>query len=174
MQVQIEQVHWSGLKGSEMSIGAIGELSEVSDRREEGGGMCGAATALRFIGAVSDSWKIGETGLGAVVDGARGLPSVAEYAEREVLYSGLTGEMMLDGGTEETTVDLDWLASERGDFEGAFRGLTGDIRDSGGKAPDAIGPGEFLLARELSSIAHFICSSSVGARRCSVLGSYRP
>ena len=55
MQVQIEQVHWSGLKGSEMSIGAIGELSEVSDRREEGGGMCGAATALRFIGAVSDS-----------------------------------------------------------------------------------------------------------------------
>jgi hypothetical protein len=82
--------------------------------------------------------------------------------------------MMLDGGTEEMVEDLDWLAVERDDFEGAFKALTGEIRDSGGKAPDAIGPGEFLLARALSSIAHFICSSSVGARRCSVLGSYRP
>lgn len=81
---------------------------------------------------------------------------------------------MLDGGTEETVEDLDWLAVERGDFEGAFEGLTGEIKDSGGKAPDAIGPGGSLLARALSSIAHFICSSSVGARRCSVLGSYRP
>lgn len=73
--MQIEQVHWSGLKGSEMSIGAMGELREVSERREEGGGMCGAAaTALRFGGAVSESWKRGETGLGAVVEGAlRGL-----------------------------------------------------------------------------------------------------
>lgn len=78
MQVQIEQVHWSGLKGSEMSIGAIGELREVSERREEGGGMCGAGTALRFGGAVSGVGKIGETGLGAVVDGARGLTPVAE------------------------------------------------------------------------------------------------
>lgn len=91
-----------------------------------------------------------------------------------MLYSGLTGEMMLDGGTEETTVDLDWPVAERGDLEDDFRGLTGDMRDSGGKAPDAIGPGEFLLARELSAIAHFICSSSVGARRSSVLGSYNP
>jgi len=80
MQVQIEQVHWSGLKGSEMSIGAIGELRAGSDRREEGGGMCGVATveALRFGGAVSESWKRGETGLGAMVDGARALPAVAE------------------------------------------------------------------------------------------------
>ena len=90
------------------------------------------------------------------------------------MYSGLTGEMMLDGGTEETTEDLDWLVVERGDLDGAFRGLTGDISDSGGRAPDANGPGEFLLARALSSIAHLICSSSVGARRCSVLGSYKP
>jgi hypothetical protein len=81
---------------------------------------------------------------------------------------------MLAGGKEETTEDLDWLTVERGDLEGAWKGLTGDISDSGGKAPDAIGPGEFLLARALSSMAHFICSSSVGARRCSVLGSYRP
>lgn len=81
---------------------------------------------------------------------------------------------MLDGGTEETTVDLDWPVAERGDLEDDFRGLTGDMRDSGGKAPDAIGPGEFLLARELSAIAHLICSSSVGARRSSVLGSYNP
>ena len=108
------------------------------------------------------------------MDGARELLPVAEYAEREELYSGLTGEMMLDGGTEETTDDLDWLTVERGDLEIARRGLTGEISDSGGKAPDAIGPGEFLLARALSSMAHFICSSSVGARRCSVLGSYRP
>jgi hypothetical protein len=78
MQVQIEQVHWSGLKGSEMSMGAMGELREVSERREEGGGMCGAGTALRFWGAVSDSWKMGETGLGAVVDRARGLAPDAE------------------------------------------------------------------------------------------------
>jgi hypothetical protein len=80
MQVQIEQVHWSGLKGSEMSIGAIGELREGSDLREEGGGMWGATTveALRLGGAVSGSWKRGETGLGAMVDGARGLPSFAE------------------------------------------------------------------------------------------------
>jgi len=77
---------------------------------------------------------------------------------------------MLDGATE----DLDWLAVERDNFEGDFEGLTGEIRDSGGKAPEAIGFGEFLLERALSSIAHFICSSSVGARRCSVLGSYRP
>ena len=81
---------------------------------------------------------------------------------------------MLGGGREEMTEDLVWLVVERGDLEGAFRGLTGEIRDSGGKAPDAIARGEFLLARALSSIAHFICSSSVGARRCSVLGSYRP
>ena len=54
-------------------MGAMGELREVSERREEGGGMCGAGTALRFWGAVSDSWKMGETGLGAVVEGARGL-----------------------------------------------------------------------------------------------------
>lgn len=81
---------------------------------------------------------------------------------------------MLDGGMEETVEDLDWLVVERGDFEDAFESLTGEIRDSGGKPPEAIGPGEFLLARALSSIAHFICSSSVGARLCSVLGSYRP
>lgn len=83
MQVQIEQVHWSGLKGSEMSIGAIGELREGSERREEGGGMCGAAAmeALRFGGAVSESWKRGETGLGAVVDGARGLAPLLFVAE---------------------------------------------------------------------------------------------
>lgn len=76
MHVQIEQVHWSGLKGSEMSIGAIGELREGSERRAEGGGMCGAVTveALRFGDAVGESWKRGETGLGAVVEGARGLP----------------------------------------------------------------------------------------------------
>ena len=56
MQVQIEQVHWSGLKGSEMSIGAMGELREGSERREEGGGIYGAATVedLRFDGAVSE------------------------------------------------------------------------------------------------------------------------
>lgn len=54
-----------------MSIGAMGELREGSDLRAEGGGMCGAVVeALRFGGAVSDSWKRGETGLGAVVDAA--------------------------------------------------------------------------------------------------------
>ena len=47
-----------------------------------------------------------------MVDGARGL-LVAEYPEREELYSGLTGEMMLDGGAE----DLDWLTVERDDLE---------------------------------------------------------
>ena len=83
MQVQIVQVHWSGLKGSEMSIGAIGELRVGSERREEGGGMCGAAAmeALRFGGAVSESWKRGETGLGAVVEGPRGLAPLLFVAE---------------------------------------------------------------------------------------------
>lgn len=84
MQVQIEQVHWSGLKGSEMSIGAIGELREGSERREEGGGRCGAvatAEALRFGGAVSESWKRGETGLVAVVEGSRGLAPLLFVAE---------------------------------------------------------------------------------------------
>ena len=95
--------------------------------------MWGAATALRFIGAVSDSWNMGETGLGAVVDGARGLPPVAEYAEREVLYSGLTGEMMLDGGTEGTTVDLDWLAVEP-DLSAGRHVQPGPQREQGGLA----------------------------------------
>ena len=84
MQVQIVQVHWSGLKGSEMSMGAMGELREGSERREEGGGMCGAGAtveALRFGGAVSESWKRGETGLGAVVEGARGLAPLLFVAE---------------------------------------------------------------------------------------------
>ena len=36
IQVQISQVHWSGLKGSEMSMGAIGELMTVSERASGG------------------------------------------------------------------------------------------------------------------------------------------
>ena len=62
--------------------------------------------ALRLGGAMSCSWKRGETGLGEVVDAVRGLP-VTECVEREELYSGLTGEMMLDGATDETMEDLD-------------------------------------------------------------------
>jgi hypothetical protein len=56
-----------------MSIGAMGELREGSDLREEGGGMCGVVEALRFGGRVSVgfSWKRGETGLEAVVEEAR-------------------------------------------------------------------------------------------------------
>ena len=100
-----------------MSIGAMGELSGASTLREGGGAMTGAAVeALRFGGAVSCSWKIGDTGLGAVVDGARRLP-VIECVDREELYSGLTGDMMLEGGTEETVEDLDTLVVERGGFE---------------------------------------------------------
>jgi hypothetical protein len=61
------------LKGSEISTGAIGELSAGSDFREEGGMMCGVVEALRFDGRLSEefSWKRGETGLGAVFDEAR-------------------------------------------------------------------------------------------------------
>jgi hypothetical protein len=66
---------------------------------------------------------------------------------------------------------LDWLVVERGDLEVVMRGLTGEIKDSGGRAPDAMGCGESLLARALSAMAHFNCSSSVGTRDCSVLGS---
>jgi hypothetical protein len=55
-----------------------------------------------------------------------------------------------------------------------MRGLIGEIKDSGGKAPDAMGTGDSLLARALSAMAHFNCSSSVGTRGCSVLGSYSP
>ena len=86
MQVQIEQVHWSGLKGSEMSIAVMGELRAVvpavgaafSEERGRGGGCMRGATeeALRFGGGVSRSLKRGETGLGAVVDEACGFPVV--------------------------------------------------------------------------------------------------
>jgi hypothetical protein len=88
MQVQIEQVHWSGLKGSEMSIAVMGELRVVvpdadadaafSEERGGGGGCMRGATevALRFGGGVSLSLKRGETGLGAVVDWTCGLPVV--------------------------------------------------------------------------------------------------
>ena len=88
MQVQIEQVHWSGLKGSEMSMLVMGELRLVPaadaaflEERGGGGGCMRGATevALRFGGGVSRSLKRGETGLGAVVDWACGLP-VAELA----------------------------------------------------------------------------------------------
>ena len=115
------------------------------------------------------SWKRGETGLGAVVEDVRGW-AVVEWVEREELCRGLTGEMMLDGWTEEMVEDLDWLTVERGDLDG----FVAEMSDSGGRAPDAIVFGEFLLARALSAMAHFICSSSLGTRRDSVLGSYRP
>ena len=79
IQVQIKQVHWSGLKGSEMSIAVMGELrgAAAADREERGAGggcMRGATVeALRWFGGMSRSLKRGETGLGAVVDGAREL-----------------------------------------------------------------------------------------------------
>ena len=75
------------------------------------------------------------------------------------------------GGAVEA---FDRLVVERGDLDDAYRGFTGEIKDSGGKAPDAMGTGDSLLARALSAIAHFSCSSSVGIRGCSVLGSYNP
>ena len=87
--MQIVQVHWSGLKGSEMSIAVTGELrgavaaagaADWEERGWGGGCMRGATVdALRLFGVVSLSLKRGETGLGAVVDGARELP-VAEAA----------------------------------------------------------------------------------------------
>ena len=77
---------------------------------------------------------------------------------------------MVDGGADA----LDWLVVERGDLEVVMRGLIGEIKDSGGNAPDAIGTGDSLLARALSDMAHFNCSSSVGTLCCSVFGSYNP
>lgn len=129
MQVQTEQVHWSGLKGSEMSMAVMGELRVVlvSDlvEREGGGGMWGAAVdALRFGGAwsrsrslsLSASWKRGETGLGAVVDGA---PRALFVPEREELCRGLMGETMLGGRAEDAAEACDRLVVERGDLEEA-------------------------------------------------------
>lgn len=59
MQVQISQVHWSGLKGSERSTAVMGELRVVGSERaeeREGGGMEGAEEeALRLVECV-DSW----------------------------------------------------------------------------------------------------------------------
>jgi hypothetical protein len=39
MQVQIEQVHWSGLKGSEMSIAVMGELRVVVTAADDGAAL---------------------------------------------------------------------------------------------------------------------------------------
>ena len=39
MQVKIEQVHWSGLKGSEMSIAVMGELRVVVPAADAGGAL---------------------------------------------------------------------------------------------------------------------------------------
>lgn len=128
MQVQMEQVHWSGLKGSEMSMAVMGELSVVLVlvsglvEREGGGGNWGAAVdALRFGVAWlrsrsrSASCKRGETGLGAVVEEARALIVL----EREELCMGLMGETMLGGRAEDAAEACDRLVVERGDLEEA-------------------------------------------------------
>lgn len=64
MQVQISQVHWSGLKGSERSTAVMGELrvvaSERAEERERGGAAAEEEEALRLweceLEECVDSW----------------------------------------------------------------------------------------------------------------------